>query len=85
MLRRINVAASAMSFANKRYRIEQEQRHHGREPLVARPAAGNDERLGEILATVTELKRFLDPAQRLATDMIDAYRQEIGEVYQLRA
>ena len=79
-----------MSFANKRYRIEQNLRPDRRvvrnDPLAqANGAAGNDERIDEILATVTELKHFLDPAQRLAADVIDAYRKEIGEVYQLRA
>ena len=78
-----------MSFANKRYRIEQNLRADQRfPPDVGHPngaAGANDGGLGEILATVTELKRFLDPAQRLATEVIDAYRKEIGEVYQLRA
>jgi chemotaxis protein CheZ len=81
-----------MSFANKRYRIEQSLRTDRQGSLselpgepAERPSPSEDPRLGEILATVTELKRFLDPAQRLATDVIDAYRKEIGEVYQLRA
>jgi chemotaxis protein CheZ len=56
-------------------------------PLAEHPAGaeGDYGQLGEILATVTELKRFFDPAQRLATDVIDACRKEMGEVYQLRA
>ena len=80
-----------MSFANKRYRIEgslrADQRSLAAVPTEMEAGTGSpeDPRLGEILATVTELKRFLDPAQRLATDVIDAYRKEIGEVYQLRA
>jgi chemotaxis protein CheZ len=81
-----------MSFANKRYRIEQsiraDQHAFAPEPAPDSPAesaGAHDPRLGEILTTVTELKRFLDPAQRLATDVIDAYRREISEVYQLRA
>ncbi len=80
-----------MPFAHKRYRIEQSLRSEQRIPLhglcgeADGAAPADDPRLGEILATVTELKRFLDPAQRLATDVIDAYRKEIGEVYQLRA
>ena len=85
-----------MSFAHKRYRIEQSLRTgHARAGHAlsdatsdagygGRPGA-EDPRLTEILETVTELKRFLDPAQRLATDVIDAYRREITEVYQLRA
>ena len=81
-----------MSFANKRYRIEQGLRAGQRFSETESPgtgtagaAGGDDPRLGEILAAVAELKRFLNPAQRLATDVIDAYRREIGEVYQLRA
>jgi chemotaxis protein CheZ len=79
-----------MSFANKRYRIEQslradQRRRHADSADGSGESAAEDPRLGEILATVTQLKQFLDPAQRLATDVIDAYRKEIGEVYQLRA
>ena len=81
-----------MSFANKRYRIEQSLRPDQRSPQSDPPgghaqgtAGADDNRLGEILTVVSELKRFLDPAQRLASDVIDAYRKEIGEVYQLRA
>jgi chemotaxis protein CheZ len=79
-----------MSFAHKRYRIEHSLRaEQGRsEAPVAQGdgiSAGDDPRLGEILSAVTEMKRFLDPAQRLATDVIDAYRKEISEVYQLRS
>jgi chemotaxis protein CheZ len=76
---------SFLSFANKRYRIEQNLRPDQCRPADAPVAIGDDDRLGEILGVVTELKRFLDPAQRLATDVIDAYRKEISEVYQLRA
>jgi chemotaxis protein CheZ len=81
-----------MSFVIKRYRIEQNLRSH--RPVSAHDAlagqvegaaGAGESRLDEILAAVTELKRFLDPAQRLAADVIDAYRKEIAEVYQLRA
>jgi chemotaxis protein CheZ len=85
-------APGLMSLANKRYRIEQSLRadqrlshSEGAGEQADRAGSAEDPRLSEILATVTELKRFLDPAQRLATDVIDAYRKEIGEVYQLRA
>jgi chemotaxis protein CheZ len=81
-----------MSFASKRYRIEQTLRpdrrlaNGGSSADMAKTSPGDgDSRIEEILSTVTELKRFLDPAQRLATDVIEAYRREIGEVYQLRA
>ena len=81
-----------MSLASKRYRIEQTLRADRRiangSPAtdVANSSPGDgDSRIEEILSTVNELKRFLDPAQRLATDVIEAYRREIGEVYQLRA
>src|SRR5829696_2832133 len=85
-------APGLMSLANKRYRIEQSLRadqrlshSEGAGEQADRAGSAEDPRLSEILATVTELKSFLDPAQRLATDVIDAYRKEIGEVYQLRA
>jgi chemotaxis protein CheZ len=80
-----------MSFAQKRYRIEQSLRagHVSSDATSSMGygsgSGGEDPRLTEILETVTELRRFLDPAQRLATDVIDAYRKEINEVYQLRA
>ena len=77
-----------MSVARKRYRIEQSlgaDQHVDVPRNEAAALAGDDPRLTEILATVMELKRFLDPSQRLASDVIDAYRKEIGEVYQLRA
>jgi len=79
-----------MSFAQKRYRIEGSLRADRRLARNADAAAdtgavGDADRLDEILAAVTEIKRLLDPAQRLATEVIDAYRKEIGEVYQLRA
>jgi chemotaxis protein CheZ len=77
-----------MSVARKRYRIEQSlgaDQHVDVPRNEAAALAGEDPRLTEILATVMELKRFLDPSQRLASDVIDAYRKEIGEVYQLRA
>ena len=78
-----------MSFANKRYRIEQGTRadQHFIAPAspIARANGPEGDRLGEILAAVAELKQFLDPAQRHASDVIDAYRKEIAEVYQLRA
>jgi chemotaxis protein CheZ len=72
-----------MLAAQKRYRIESS----GPEPSAATGnlAPVTEEQLGRILATVQELRSFMDPAQRLATDVIDAYRREIGEVYQLRA
>jgi chemotaxis protein CheZ len=73
-----------MASTAKRYRIEESfqtefapARHTAADPAT-------DEHLGKILATVLELKQFLDPSQRLASDVVDAYRREISEVYQLR-
>jgi chemotaxis protein CheZ len=43
-----------------------------------------EQQLSEIVGTLRELKQFLDPSHRLATDVIEAYRREIAEVYQLR-
>jgi chemotaxis protein CheZ len=78
-----------MAFVNKRYRIEQSLRPDQHVLQAASPAGSvngaDSDRLGEILAAVTELKQFLDPAERHATDVIEAYRKELGEVYQLRA
>jgi chemotaxis protein CheZ len=74
-----------MSATAKRYRIEENLRT---EPAgsPAPPVSGDsDERLSQILTTVRELKSFLDPGQLRAAEVIEAYRREIGEVYQLRA
>ncbi|GGK27677.1 protein phosphatase CheZ [Salinarimonas ramus] len=86
-----------MSFSQKRYRIEETLRH---EPITvppvlnggggcAAPAVGggpgcSDPRLAHIIEAIGELRQFLDPSQRLASDVIDAYRKEITEVYALR-
>jgi chemotaxis protein CheZ len=78
-----------MAASAKRYRIEESFGHEaqGRDILgeasTVRPVP--DEKIGEILTTVQELRSFLDPSQRLATDIIDAYRREVHEVYQLKA
>ena len=77
-----------MSFANKRYRIEQSlraDRHFSDPAFPIVPPHEPDDQLGEILAAVRELKHFLDPAQRQVSDATDAYRKEIGQVYKLRA
>jgi chemotaxis protein CheZ len=74
-----------MSATAKRYRIEDNLRAEPNAPQAAFPASDGDERLSQILTTVRELKTFLDPAQRQAAEVIEAYRREIGEVYQLRA
>jgi chemotaxis protein CheZ len=72
-----------MSASAKRYRIEDNLRAEPNAPQAA--SLADDERLSQILTTVRELKTFFDPAQRQAADVIEAYRREIGEVYQLRA
>ncbi|KAA2244308.1 protein phosphatase CheZ [Salinarimonas soli] len=74
-----------MAPVQKRFRIEQSLVGPAVEGPAAAAAPVTDPRLSEILATVQELKRFLDPSQKLATDVIDAYRSEIAQVYQLRA
>jgi chemotaxis protein CheZ len=73
-----------MAGTAKRYRIEESFRTDAvtSHPSSVDPVTG--EHLSQILATVLQLKSFLDPAQRMATDVVDAYRREIAEVYQLR-
>lgn len=89
-----------MSFSQKRYRIEDSLRRdpiiapkatngHGAlngfaPALPAATPEGGDPRLDTILATVREMRQLLDPAHRVATDVIEAYRKEISEVYALR-
>ena len=72
-----------MSIAAKRYRIEQHLRADA--PPATFSEAADDPRLSEILETLRELKRSLDPAAtRAQADVVEAYRREIAEVYQLR-
>ncbi|HEX8165609.1 MAG TPA: chemotaxis protein [Beijerinckiaceae bacterium] len=69
-----------MSHAGKRYRIE--------ETLAPRDgglAGEGDRRIGEILSVVQELKRWFEPSQRMAAEVVEAYRREIAEVYALKA
>jgi chemotaxis protein CheZ len=54
-------------------------------PAVAEAAGtASDARLDEALSLLREMKTFLHPSQRLASDVIEAYRREIAEVYKLR-
>ncbi len=72
-----------MAASAKRYRIEDSFRPDLlAESSTVHPV--NDEQIDQILATVQELRSFLDPSQRLATEIVEAYRREITEVYQLR-
>ena len=48
------------------------------------PSASDDKRIDDILSMLQELKRFMDPAMRQSIDVVEAYRREIAEVYQLR-
>jgi chemotaxis protein CheZ len=72
-----------MAASAKRYRIEDSFRP---DLLAASSTVHpvNDEQIDQILTTVQELRSFLDPSQRLATEIVEAYRREITEVYQLR-
>jgi chemotaxis protein CheZ len=72
-----------MSYLNKRYRIEQTL-NGGPEGAVV-GASPEDGRIGEILSTVQDLRRLIVPAQELASDVVEAYRKEIAEVYELKA
>lgn len=72
-----------MPAAQKRYRIEFDG---AQSSLAAAPLPDAAEsQLGQILATVQELRSLFEPQQRMATDVIDAYRKEIEEVYALKA
>jgi chemotaxis protein CheZ len=71
-----------MSHVGKRYRIE--QTFAARDDGIVLPSEG-DHRIGEILTAVQELRRFFDPAQRMASEVVEAYRRELAEVYELKA
>jgi chemotaxis protein CheZ len=89
-----------MSLTNKRYRIEQtlqlDSRHsqrfdtprfelpEGAAISASGPSPQDDKRIDDILSTLHELKRYMDPAMRQSMDVVEAYRREIAEVYQLR-
>jgi chemotaxis protein CheZ len=83
----------AMTLSSKRYRIEQslnpdphlfqriEFPVNGNGPAVSAP---DDKRIDDILSMLQEMKRFMDPAMRQSMDVVEAYRREIAEVYELR-
>jgi len=74
-----------MSYVAKRYRIEQDLgQGFGPHAALAGEGGAPSEQIGEILSAVQELKTFLDPAYRMANDVVEAYRREIAEVYKLR-
>jgi chemotaxis protein CheZ len=70
-----------MSHIGKRYRIE--QGFASRDGIFL--AGDGDHRIGEILNAVQDLRRSLEPSQRLAAEVIEAYRREIAELYALKA
>lgn len=76
-----------MSVPSRRYRIEQTLRPDEgiTAPVAVRSANGDDPRIGEILTTLQDMRRIIDPAQRTATEVIEAVRKEVGEVYHLRS
>jgi len=74
-----------MASTAKRYRIEENLRPQAPASGTAVSSPLVEEHLGQILATVLELRSFMDPAHRIAADVVEAYRREIAEVYQLRA
>lgn len=73
-----------MAAPAKRYRIE-DSFHPDALAETSTVGPVNDEQIGQILTTVQELRSFLDPSQRLATEIVEAYRREITEVYHLRS
>jgi chemotaxis protein CheZ len=76
----------AMAVPTRRYRIEENLRAAAPAAPEAVGPSASDGRIGEILATVQDLKKFFDPnQQRMAGDVVEAYRREISEVYKLRS
>ena len=71
-----------MSSIGKRYRIEEIL--GPRDSGIAVPGEG-DPRIGEILSGVQDLRRCFEPSQRIAAEVVEAYRREIAEVYELKA
>jgi chemotaxis protein CheZ len=75
--------------AVKKYRIERKDVSALGSPLMY---ASNQEpeeeredpRIAEIMESLKELRGFLDPTQRMATDIVDTYRREIGEINKMR-
>ncbi len=74
------MAGSLGTMKNKRFRIEGNLATTAPAEVPTAPAAA-DERIGEILAAVNELKRL---TQTTTTDVVEACRREITEVYGLR-
>jgi chemotaxis protein CheZ len=72
----------SMNSTGKRYRIEETL--GPRDSGIAVPGEG-DPRIGEILSVVQDLKRCFEPSQRIAAEVVEAYRREIAEVYELKA
>ena len=70
-----------MGHVGKRYRIEEALGF--RDPGAA--PSGDDFRIGEILSVVQDLRRCFEPSQRMAAEVVEAYRREIAEVYALKA
>jgi chemotaxis protein CheZ len=71
-----------MTYSGKRYRIERTLAAQDSRIVLG---GDGDHRIGEILTTVQDLRRFLEPSQRMAAEMVEAYRREIAEVYELKA
>lgn len=51
--------------------------------VEAEPPA-EDSRMSEIIESIKELRRFLEPSQKMTTDLIETYKREIAEVSALR-
>ena len=87
-----------MSFAHKRYRIEETLGHDPRffqpiefpvtqvdlPPAPSGEVQAHDPRFEQIMKALDEIKRYMDPALRNSADVVEAYRREIAEVYALR-
>jgi chemotaxis protein CheZ len=76
-----------MTFRRPAYRIERmdELPQPGAPERAAIKLSGSsDARLNDIVASLQELKQLITPAQREATDVFEAYKSQLAEIFELR-
>src|SRR5262245_60673834 len=72
-----------MTHRRPAYRIERME-GHARERPIGRLNGSADPRLGDLVKSIQELKQLIAPAQREATDVIEAYKAQLAEIFELR-